>query len=328
MNPLQTTYMGFTLRSPIIAGSSGMTKSLRNLEEIEKNGAGAVVLKSLFEEQIRNDIKRNIADSHDTYAYPEAFDYISNFTKAGVVDEYLTLIGEAKKSISIPVIASINCVSGTDWIEYAKRFEDAGADALELNIFILPSDLTKSADDTEKTYFEIVENVKKQTSIPISVKIGYYFTSLAKTVVTLSWTGIKGIVLFNRAYSPDINIETMQISPPHVFSSPEESALPMRWIALLSDRTHCDLAGSTGVHTGEAAVKLILAGASAVQVCSVLYKKKFSAIAEINAFIADWMKKNNFESIDDFKGTMSYKNIPNPAAYERVQFMKYFAGIE
>ena len=167
-----------------VAGSSGMTKSLRNLEEIEKNGAGAVVLKSLFEEQIRNDIKRNIADSHDTYAYPEAFDYISNFTKAGVVDEYLTLIGEAKKSISIPVIASINCVSGTDWIEYAKRFEDAGADALELNIFILPSDLTKSADDTEKTYFEIVENVKKQTSIPISVKIGYYFTSLAKTDVT------------------------------------------------------------------------------------------------------------------------------------------------
>jgi dihydroorotate dehydrogenase (fumarate) len=328
MSLLQTTYMGLTLKSPVIAGSSGMTKSVNNLIEIEKNGAGAVVLKSLFEEQIRNDMNKNLTDTHDLYPYPEAFDYIANFTKASAVDEYLDLIRDAKKAVSIPVIASINCVSGTDWAEYAKKIENAGADALELNIFILPSDFTRNAADIENTYIEIIENVKKQVSIPVSVKIGEYFTSLAKTVVTLSWTGVKGIVLFNRTYSPDIDINTMQVTSTNVFSSPEEVAHPVRWIALLSDKAHCDLAGSTGVHDGEAAVKLILAGASAVQVCSVLYKKKFGAIAEINAFIENWMKKNSLKSINDFKGKMSIKNVDNPAAFERVQFMKYFAGIE
>lgn len=328
MSLLHTNWMGLSLQSPIIAGSSGMTKSVENLIEIEKNGAGAVVLKSLFEEQISNDMNKNLAEAHDASAYPEAFDYISNFAKSSAVDEYLTLIESAKQKIKIPVIASINCVSNTDWVDYAKKFEKAGADGLELNIFILPSDFTKSADEIEKTYLSIIENVRKHVSIPVAVKIGEYFTSLAKTVVTLSWTGINGIVLFNRTYSPDIDINTMHVTSTNVFSTPEEVAHPMRWIALLSDKAHCDLAGSTGVHNGEAAVKLLLAGASAVQVCSVLYKKKFGVISEINSFISDWMKKHNYTSISDFKGKMSYKNIPNPAAYERVQFMKYFAGIE
>jgi dihydroorotate dehydrogenase (fumarate) len=328
MSLLQTTWMGLSLRSPIIAGSSGMTKSVDNLIEIEKNGAGAVVLKSLFEEQISNEMNRSLAEAHDASAYPEAFDYISNFTKASAVDEYLHLIEGAKNAISIPVIASINCVSNADWVEYAKKFEYAGADGIELNIFILPSDFSRTADDIEKTYIQIIENVKKHISIPVSVKIGEYFTSLAKTVVTLSWTGIKGIVLFNRTYSPDIDINTMQVTSTNVFSSPEEVAHPMRWIALLSDKAHCDLAGSTGVHNGEAVVKLLLAGASAVQVCSVLYKKKFGIISEMNTFVEQWMQKNDYKSIQDFKGKMSYKNIENPAAYERVQFMKYFAGIE
>jgi dihydroorotate dehydrogenase (fumarate) len=328
MSLLHTNWMGLPLKSPIIAGSSGMTKSVENLIEIERYGAGAVVLKSLFEEQISNDMNKNLAEAHDASAYPEAFDYISNFAKTNAVDEYLTLIESAKQKIKIPVIASINCVSNTDWIDYAKKFEKAGADGLELNILILPSDFSKTADDIEKTYLSIIENVKKHVSIPVAVKIGEYFTSLAKTVVTLSWTGINGIVLFNRTYSPDIDINTMQVTSTNVFSSPEEVAHPMRWIALLSDKAHCDLAGSTGVHNGEAAVKLLLAGASAVQICSVLYKKKFGVIAEINTFIEEWMKSHNFKSISEFKGKMSYKNIPNPAAYERVQFMKYFAGIE
>ncbi len=328
MSLLQTTYMGLKLKSPIIAGSSGMTKSVQNIIEIEKNGAGAVVLKSLFEEQIRNDMNRNLVDTHDIYPYPEAFDYITNFTKASAVDEYLGLISDAKKNVSIPIIASINCVSLSDWVEYAKKIESAGADAIELNVFILPSDFTRTATDIENTYIEIIENVLKQVKIPISVKIGEYFTSLAKTVVTLSWTGVKGIVLFNRTYSPDIDINTLQVTSTNIFSSPEEVTRPMRWIALLSDKAHCDLAGSTGVHDGEAAIKLLLAGASAVQVCSVLYRKKFGVIAEMNTFIENWMKKNNMKSVDDFKGKMSIKNVTNPAAFERVQFMKYFAGIE
>jgi dihydroorotate dehydrogenase (fumarate) len=328
MSLLQTSWMGLTLKSPVIAGSSGMTKTIDNLIEIEKNGAGAVVLKSLFEEQISNDMNRNLSEAHDASVYPEAFDYISNYAQTSAIDEYLTLIEEAKKKISIPVIASVNCVSDSDWINYAKKFQQAGADGLELNIFILPSDMYRTPDDIEKTYLKILENVQKHVSIPVSVKIGEYFTSLAKTVVTLSWTGIKGIVLFNRTYSPDIDINTMQVTSTNVFSTPEEVSHPLRWIALLSDKSHCDLGGSTGVHNGEAAVKLLLAGASSVQICSVLYKKKFEVISEINNFIEEWMKKNNFTSIADFKGKMSYKNITNPAAYERVQFMKYFAGIE
>lgn len=328
MSILQTKYMGLTLKSPIIAGSSGLTKSVDNLIDIEKNGAGAIVLKSLFEEQIRHDIHRYLTEVDDTYPYPEAFDYISNFSKASAVDEYISLIQEAKKKISIPIIASINCFSNSEWIDYAKKFQDAGADALELNLFILPSDFTRTAEDIEKTYLSIIEHVKKNVSIPVAVKIGEYFTSLAKTVVTLSWTGINGIVMFNRSYSPDIDIQSMQVTSTNVFSNPQEVAHPLRWIALLSDKAHCDLAGSTGVHSGEEVVKLILAGAAAVQVCSVLYKKKFGVIAEMNAFVETWMKKNNFKSIEDFKGKMSYKNTSNPAAYERVQFMKYFAGIE
>jgi dihydroorotate dehydrogenase (fumarate) len=328
MGLLNTTYMGLELSSPIIAGSSGLTKSIENLIEIEKNGAGAVVLKSLFEEQILNDMNRNMQDSDDTQMYPEAFDYIRNFSKSGAVDEYLQLIAQAKQKLSIPVIASINCISNSDWVEYAKKFENAGADALELNIFILPSDFTKAPGDIEKVYFDIIENVKKTVSIPVSVKIGEYFTSLAKTVVTLSWSGVQGIVLFNRTYSPDIDVNALEVTSTNVFSTPEEVSHPMRWIALLSDKAHCDLSGSTGVHNGEAAVKLLLAGASSVQVCSVLYKKKFGVIAEINTYIEKWMNEKGFHSIADFKGKMSYKNIANPTAYERVQFMKYFAGIE
>jgi dihydroorotate dehydrogenase (fumarate) len=328
MISLETTYMGLKLKSPIIAGSSGLTKNIDNLIEIEKQGAGAVVLKSLFEEQIRNDMKKNMNDLQDDYPYPEAFDYISNFSKANAVNEYIELIHQAKEKLTIPVIASINCFTSTEWIDYARRFQDAGADAIELNVFILPSDYLRTADDIEKTYIQIVEQVQKHVSIPISLKIGEYFTSLAKTVVTFSWTGIKGIVLFNRTYSPDIDINNFQVTSTNVFSQPEEVAHPLRWIALLSDKAHCDLSGSTGVHDGKSVVKLILVGAASVQVCSVLYKKKFGVIAEMNNFISDWMQTHHFQTITDFKGKMSYKNIEHPAAFERVQFMKYFAGIE
>ncbi len=328
MISLETSYMGLKLKSPIIAGSSGLTQNIDNLIEIEKQGAGAVVLKSLFEEQIRNETKKNMMDFHNDYPYPEAFDYISNFSKTSAVNEYIEIIHKAKEKLSIPIIASINCFTDTEWVEHAKRFQDAGADGIELNVFILPSDNTKTADEIEKTYLKIIEHVQKYVTIPLSLKIGEYFTSLAKTIVTFSWTGIKGIVLFNRSYSPDIDIDNFKVTSTNVFSQAEEVSHPLRWIALLSDKVHCDLSGSTGVHDGKAVVKLLLAGASAVQVCSVLYKKKFGVITEMNNFVSEWMQKHKFANISDFKGKMSYKNIDNPAVFERVQFMRYFAGIE
>lgn len=328
MASLQTTYMGLKLKSPIIAASSGLTRSIENLIEIEKEGAGAVVLKSLFEEQLIAEANKNLTEFHNELAYPEAFDYISHFTKTNSVNEYLELIEQAKQKLSIPVIASVNCYSNTEWISYAKKFQDAGADAIELNIFILPSNIFQNSSQIESIYLDIINNVKKTVNIPIAIKISDQFTSLAKTVISFSWTGINGIVLFNRGYSPDFDINTLKIGSSSIFSHPEEITKPLRWIALLSDSSHCDIAGSTGVHDGEGVVKLLLAGAAAVQICSVLYKRKFSVISEMNNFLAEWMKKHNYKSISDFKGKMSNKNTNNPSAFERVQFMKYFAGIE
>ena len=230
--------------------------------------------------------------------------------------------------VSIPIIASINCISWNEWINFAKQIEDAGADAIELNIFVLPSDPNKEGAENEATYFKVIEKILKVVTIPVSLKISYYFSSLAKTVVKLSWTGVKGIVLFNRFFSPDIDIENFELKTSHVFSTPAELAMPLRWIAMLSSKVHCDLAASTGIHDGHAAIKQLLAGAKAVQIASVLYKKGFKEIGIMLEQIENWMLRKNLNTLDDFVGKMSVQDIKNPADYERVQFMKHFSGIE
>lgn len=330
MADLSTNYMGFKLRNPIIAGSSGLNKSVENLIKLEKHGAAAVVLKSLFEEQIMHQITKTMkhTENAESYVYPEAEDYIGNYTREKDLGEYLRLIEDGKKSVSIPIIASINCLSSSEWISFAKKIEDAGADALELNIFILPSDTKRDSDQNEQIYFDIVMEVMRQVSIPVAVKISYYFSSLAKTALKLSWTGIAGMVLFNRFFSPDIDIDKFEVTPTHVFSSPEEISLSLRWVAMLSDKLHCDIAASTGVHDGEGVVKQLLAGAKAVQVASTLYKNGFEQIGKMTQFLESWMNKHNFKTTDDFIGRLSLKAADNAAAYERVQFMKHFSGIE
>ncbi len=328
MANLTTTYMGFTLRNPIIVGSSGLTNSVENVIEVEKNGAGAVVLKSLFEEQIMQQTSKTMTSDIYSNSYPEAMDYIGNYAKDLTVDKYLNLIRDCKKAVKIPVIASINCVSSAEWTDFAKKIEEAGADGIELNIFILPSDPKKSGEDNEKTYLEIINNIKKKVSIPIAVKLSYYFSSLAKTALNISWTGISAMVLFNRFFSPDIDINTFQVKPSNVFSTPEEISVSLRWVAMLSSRLHCDVAASTGVHNGEGLIKQLLAGAKAVQISSVLYTNGFGEIKGMLKDLEEWMAKHKFKSISDFNGKMSIKETENPAAYERVQFMKYFSGIE
>jgi len=320
--------MGFTLKNPIIVGSSGLTNSVENIVEIEKNGAAAVVLKSLFEEQINHTINKTMHSGVDNFSYPEADDYISNYTKQNDVDNYLTLIKGAKEAVNIPIIASINCVSSADWISFARKIQDAGADGLELNIFILPSDPKRDAIQNEAVYFDIVEKVKKEVTIPVAIKISSYFSGLANMALKLSWTGIKGLVLFNRFFSPDIDIDNFKVTATNVFSHPEELATSLRWVAMLSSRLHCDLAASTGVHDGASVIKQLLAGAQAVQIASVLYKKGFEQIGLMIKDLEEWMDKHSFENVNDFIGKMSIKEVENPAAFERVQFMKHFSGIE
>jgi len=328
MADLRTKYMGLSLRNPIIVGSSGLTNSVDMIKEIEKLGAGAVVLKSLFEEQIRFQVNKSVAQSESIYSYPEAEDYIGNYTKETSVSEYLELIRKCKASVSIPVIASINCVSSAEWISFARKIQEAGADAIELNIFVLPSDPKRNSEQNEQVYFDIAMAIIKQVSIPVALKISYYFSSFANTALKLSWTGIKGMVLFNRYFSPDIDIDKFEITSSNVLSSPEEISSSLRWVAMLSDRLHCDIAASTGVHDGAGVIKQLLAGAKAVQITSCLYKKGTGILPEMINFIEGWMDKHEFKTTDEFIGKMSFKEAENPAAYERVQFMKHFAGIE
>ncbi len=326
MTDLTTKYLGLVLKNPIIVGSCGLTGSAKTVRELAEAQVGAVVLKSLYEEQIEAELKHNMNEYQTDY--PDAYDYIKQYTRDSAVSEYLEMIGEVKKSTDIPVIASLNCVSSAEWTAFAKRIEKAGADALEINISLLPSDPRKSCHDYEKIYFDVLDKVTDGLSIPVSLKMSSYSSSLANLVSRLCWTGkVNGFVLFNRYYRPDIDINRMELTSAGVFSDPVEISTPLRWIALLSGMVDCDLAGSTGVHDSEGAIKMLLAGASAVQVVSALYKGGARHATEIIAGIRTWMEKNSFSSLDEFRGRLSYKLGDDQSAFERIQFMKHYAGI-
>jgi len=328
MADLSTTYMGLKLNSPIIIGSSGLTNNIEKIKEMEQAGAGAVVLKSLFEEQIKHDIRRVFAHDDMAGAYTEADDYISNYSKDHKVEEYLNLIRGCKEATSFPIIASVNCVSASEWISFSKKIEQAGADALELNVFVLPSDVSKDASDYQKLYFDLLSKVKKEIKIPVAMKISSYFTDLGNMVKKLGWSGANGVVLFNRFFSPDIDIDKMRMSAGSIYSTPDEIVTSLRWIGLLAGNVQVDLCASTGVHDGAGVVKQILAGAKAVQVCSAIYQKGIGHIKLMNDEMADWMDKNQYSKISDFAGKMSGKALGTSSNFMRVQFMKHFAGIE
>lgn len=328
MIDLESQYMGLKLRNPLVAGSSGLTNSVENIIELEKNGIAAVVLKSLFEEQIHYKASQTIIEGEYINLYPEAEDYIRNYTAENDMNTYLRLIENAKKAVNIPVIASINCISDTKWIAYARKIETTGADGLELNVAVLPSDPDKEGAENEKVYFSIARKVSQELKIPVAIKLSYYFSGLAKTLTSLSWTGIKALVLFNRFYSPDIDVEHEEVKSSFVFSTPSDVALPLRWIAMLSPIVKCDIAASTGVLDGNALIKLLLAGADVVQIASVLYKKGFREVGSMIEQLESWMDRHNYSSIDEFRGKLSVAETENPAAYERIQFMKHFSGIE
>jgi dihydroorotate dehydrogenase (fumarate) len=328
---LSTTYLGIKLKNPIIAASSGLTDSVENIIELEQHGAGAIVLKSLFEEEIIAEMDSRLKQmTSQGFIYPETLEFYEKdeTQEDEAALKYIKLIKDAKKAVKIPVIASINCVSSKNWTYFPKQIEEAGADALELNLFILPSDLSRDSQQNEKIYFEIIREVQRQIKIPISVKISFYFSNLGGMIQQLSETGIKGIVLFNRFYSPDIDINTMEVTSGHVLSEPADISLSLRWVAIMANRVKCDIAASTGVHTGHDAIKQLLAGAKVVQVASTLYKNGTKQIEAMINEISQWMADKKFNNIEDFRGKLAQQNIKNPAAYERIQFMKYFRGYQ
>ncbi len=327
MKDLSTKYLGLELKNPIIVGSCGLTSSLDKIKEFADNNAAAVVLKSLFEEQILAELNHNVKSW--TVDYPESYDYVREYTRENTVSEYLQLIRDAKKEAGIPIIASINCVSSEEWISFAKSVESEGADALEINISLLPSDPQKKSEEYEKIYFDVLENLSGLISIPIALKMSKYSSALANLVTRLSWTGkVSGFVLFNRYYRPDIVLENLRFESASVFSTPDEITIPLRWIALLSSMVDEDFAASTGVHDAEGVIKQLLAGANAVQVVSTIYKNGAGQIKTMLDELEQWMEEKSFNSVDEFRGKLSVKDEKDLSSLLRIQYMRQFGGIK
>jgi dihydroorotate dehydrogenase (fumarate) len=321
-----------TLKSPIIVGSCGLTRSAERVEELERNGAGAVVLKSIFEEEIAFEYQEMIQQISPGAYNLEAFDYYDQQVKGERLSEYIKLIQDCKKRTSIPIVASVNCAYSHEWSIFAQRLQAAGADAMELNMFFAPSDLERTSQERKELYFDIVEKVLSRVSIPVVLKISHYMDDLGAMIQRLSRSGVAALVLFNRFYSPDFKIDGGPDSPPkvvqtNVFSSPNEYALPLRWVALMAGRVDCDLIASTGIHDGSAVIKQILAGAQAVQVVSGLYRNGIEHLQTMNEELRDWMIRNEYYELDQFRGSLSQAKAQDPAVYERFQFMKHYGGL-
>ncbi len=328
MTNLETNYLGLRLKNPVIVASSGLSSSVEKIRMLERAGAAAVVLKSLFEEQINSEVS-HLINTNPQNLYPEAEDYVWNYTRHHSVEAHLDLLKQAKKEVAIPIIASINCTSSKEWMAFAKEFESAGADALELNVFFVPARRNESSEQTEKLYTDILKAVKKEVSIPVSVKIGFYFSNLVAMAEKLLANGADAITMFNRFYEPDIDIEKLELTASEVFSTPADIRRTLRWIGIISAALpKIDLAASTGIHDGEAVIKQLLAGAQVVQVCSTIYINGAQVIAGILKELEEFMQKWNFNSISDFRGRLSYARIKDPMLYERAQFMRYFSQRE
>jgi dihydroorotate dehydrogenase (fumarate) len=322
MADLSTSYLGLKLKNPLIAGSSPLTASLDNLKRCEDAGMSAVVLKSIFEEQIEMD-GESAADINDAYlTHADAYGFMKSASMERHIDAYLTLLEDAKRTLEIPVIASINCRQSGSWIEYANRFAACGADAIELNHYVVAADVEVDGSAIEKEYLSLVKAARKQIKLPLSLKMGPSFSSLANMMRRFDEYSIDGVVLFNRFYSPDIDINKMTLVPAQMLSSKDEYALSLRWTALMSEEVRYDICASTGIYSGSTVIKQLLAGAKAVQLCSVLLKQGLGSVANIEAELVQWMDSHAYSSIADFNGKLAQERMSDPAKWERVQYMK------
>ncbi|MFQ5652269.1 MAG: dihydroorotate dehydrogenase-like protein [bacterium] len=327
---LTTTYLGMTLRSPLVSGASPLSEDISNIVRMEDAGAAAVVLYSLFEEQITHEtyeLEHHL--SYGTECFAESLSYFPE-PEAFVLgpDEYLDHVRKARDAVDIPIIASLNANSPGGWTEFARHIQEAGADALELNIYHIETSPEVTGSQVEHGYVEIVKSVKSEIRIPVAVKLGPFFSNFACLAKQIDEAGVDGMVLFNRFYQPDIDLETLDVKPRVMLSTPMAMRLPMRWIAILYGQVLADLAATSGIHKHDDVIKMVMAGASVTMLCSTLLKNGIDQIRLIEQGLLDWMEQHEYESIKQMLGSLSQKNCPNPGAFERAQYMKALQSFE
>ena len=325
---LTTKYLGLKLRSPLVVSASPLSEEIDNIKRMEDAGAAAVVLYSLFEEQLRQDrLEMNQNLQQGTESFAESLTYFPepNEFKLGP-EEYLKHIAAAKKATRIPIIASLNGSSAGGWTDYAKQIQQAGADALELNIYYIPTDMNLTGTEVEMTYLDILKSVKSNVTIPVAVKLSPFFSNFANMAKRLDQAGANGLVLFNRFYQPDIELESLEVKPNILLSTPMAMRLPLRWIALLHGKLKASLAATSGIHRASDALKMLLVGADVTMLCSTVIRHGIPQIAMIEREMVEWLKEHEYESISQLKGSLSQKNCPEPAAFERAQYMKALTG--
>ena len=321
---LSTTYLGMKLKNPVVPSASPLSKELDTIKKMEDAGASAVVMYSLFEEQINHEAQE--LDHFLTMGTDSFSEALSYFPQVGEYnlgpEEYLDHIRNAKQAVEIPIIGSLNGVSTGGWMDYAKKIEEAGADALELNIYYIPTDPYLTGSDIENMYIDNLKTVKTSIKIPVAIKLSPFFSNISFMVRKLDEVGADGLVLFNRFYQPDLNLETNQVEPKVNLSTSDEKLLPLRWIGILYKKVKASLAATSGVHTAEDAIKMIMAGADVTMMCSALLKSGPDHIHTVIESMLNWMEKNEYESVTQMKGSMSQQSVAEPAAFERANYMK------
>lgn len=322
---LSTTYLGLKLRSPLVpSAAQPLTENVDNIKRMEDAGAAAVVMHSLFEEQLsleRRDIFESMTQGTESFA--EALTYFPEPAEFHVGPElYVQNIAKAKEAVKIPIIASLNGSTPGGWVQYAKDIQQAGADAIELNIYWIPTDPSLTSLRIEDTYVDILRSVKEQVSIPVAVKLSPFFTNFANMARRLEAVGADGLTLFNRFYQPDLDLESLEVSPNILLSTPMAMRLPLRWIAILRDQVGLSLAATSGVHRATDAIKMLMVGADVTMLCSALLRHGVKHITTVENEIQAWMEEHEYESVRQLQGSMSQKNCPDPAAFERAQYMR------
>ncbi|HTY38024.1 MAG TPA: dihydroorotate dehydrogenase-like protein [Bacteroidota bacterium] len=321
---LKTTYLGLKLKNPLVPSASPLSRSLDGMKRLEDSGAAAVVMYSLFEEQIEHEaseLEHYLA--YGSRAHAEALDYFPRPEEYSAgPDQYVELVSSAKQSLSIPVIASLNGISTGGWIDYAKKLEQAGADAIELNIYYIPTDPVLTGQEVEERYVNVLTAVRRAVKIPIAVKLSPYFSSLANVATRLDKAGANGLVLFNRFYQPDFDLEALEVAPNVVLSTSDSIRLPLRWVAILHGVVKTSLAGTGGIHTAEDVIKMVMAGADVAMMCSALLKHGPKHLKTVLDDLNKWMVEHEYLSIEQMKGSMSQASVADPAAFERANYMK------
>ncbi len=327
---LGTTYLGLPLRTPLVASASPLSQEIGGIRQLEDAGASAVVLYSLFEEQLRQEsleLEKHLNAGTESFA--ESLTYFPQAQEFHTGPEgYLNHIVNAKAAVNIPIIASLNGATLGGWADYAKRIEQAGADAIECNIYFIPASMDLSGADVENTYLDIVREVKRSVRIPVAVKISPFFSSMANMAKRLDDAGADGLVLFNRFYQPDIDLDLLEIKPNVLLSSPHELRLPLTWIGILFGRIRASLAATTGVHNPEDVIKLLMAGADVTMLCSALLRHGIGYLRQLEAGLQAWLEDHEYESVRQMQGSMSQLRCPDPGAFERAQYMRAVKGLQ